>query len=66
MPSHDGENSQLQYEIIELDELAFPRFRMEWREDNVCPFCSFNAVSEWRAFGKKSFVSVSWNSQRRR
>jgi hypothetical protein len=35
---------QMQYEIVELNDLAFPRLRVEWREDNVCPFCAFQCV----------------------
>ena len=34
----------LQYEIVELNDLGLPRLRVEWREDNVCPFCAFSFV----------------------
>lgn len=40
------ENSQVQHEILELDDWAFVRMRVEWRVDNKCPFCSVQAVSD--------------------
>ncbi len=35
---------EIHYEIAELDDFCFTRLRVEWRDDNVCPFCAFPAV----------------------
>lgn len=54
----DPTQKMMQYEIIDVNALAFPRLRVEWREDNVCPFCRFPCV---RYLFDRSFVGEGCN-----
>lgn len=44
-----GENNELAFEIVYLDDTAEPRFRLEHRTNYRCPFCSHLEVRSKRS-----------------